>query len=1102
VTRFDSVAVRAEFGDALAAAGFVLKAPAILDGQWRRAAVAGDRGSQRSGRYRGFLDGFRPAGFVQNFRDETRTGSWKFGAASTASLTAAERAAMQHAAAEAKARRDLEEADAQAAVAARAARDWAAAAPATSAHPYLHHKAIEPHNLRVGASGELLVPMHDFTGQLSGLQRIAPTPDGSKRFAKGARVIGLHLLLGKPVPGGVLLIAEGYATGASLYEAAGHPVAVAFIKDNFVAIARAYMERHPGLRVAFCGDNDHHLPRRDPPRANVGKVAAETAACEAGGTAILPSFESHHSFTDWNDYAALHGFAAVRAAIEAALPPRAWSVSEARAALVDHVDAFMARTLDWHATSDTTRQPEHAGLAVEVGAGKTRAACEALPGFISEARARQLPHRVLFTVATHKLGDEVSTRLADLGLNHATWRGRAAENPATGRPMCDDLPAVKDALIVGEEVESAVCGKPDGPRCKFFDVCQYQRQKATAAAADVVVAAHEIMLGRLLQAVGKVFALTIADEGWLQDGAETRVLTAETLRAGEVEHPVPRHDNPTQRDDLATNDLHVFRRKLADALDQVPDGYLTRTALAAAGLAPDDCHNANKLEWRRKITGVIHPGMTADARREAVRRCAGNAAIPRLGALWKAAAALLDDDDEASGRVELGRHDTAEGSQRVILLNTLRPIAKRVATAPMLLLDATLPSVLLHHRLPRLTVLAEIKAAAPHMRVHRIRGGFGKTSITPHPKAGKDQQRRLNRIDELRDYIMLHTDGAPALVVTYKDLEPHFADLPGVQTAHFGATSGRDEWRDVRHLFIIGRPMASPEDTRRLAAALTGRPVPAEMPGLVTATATMRDGSQAAIEVRRYLDPDLEAVRASITDSELVQVIGRGRGINRTEETPLDVYVLAGDVVLPLPLDSLSDWRDVAPGPFERMAARGVILTSPCDATRGYPDLFPTAEAAKKALQRAKGGRDFGDIPLWRVPIGECPRNTPWLRVEYRPAGRGQQIRIAWVRPDRLTELRGWLETITGAKLTLYSLPAVADPPVQQAAAPIPAPAPPPSRSPPARTSATTPLHLQPHRNALQHLSDRLEAMRLQPEAPPAWVTSWPQQHSHEGARR
>lgn len=39
----------------------------------------------------------------------------------------------------------------------------------------------------------------------------------------------------------------------------------------------------------------------------------------------------------------------------------------------------------------------------------------------------------------------------------------------------------------------------------------------------------------------------------------------------------------------------------------------------------------------------------------------------------------------------------------------------------------------------------------------------------------------------------------------------------------------------------------------------------------------------------------------------------------------------------------------------ERMASHGVVLASPTDAARAYPDLFPTVEAAKKAFHTVPG---------------------------------------------------------------------------------------------------------------------------------------------------
>jgi hypothetical protein len=717
---------------------------------------------------------------------------------------------------------------------------------------------------------------------------------------------------------------------------------------------------------------------------------------------------------------------------------------DARAEVRCQIRGFLARAQAWHAAAKEKRgEPEHAGLAVEVAAGKTSITCAELAtdaaaettGFVAETKAQGLPHRVLFLVPTHKLGGEVQARLARLGLRVATWRGREAEDPETGEAMCANLAAVQDALAALQDVDSAACSNRDGARCRFFDACAYQRQKAQTAKADVVVAAHEMMLGTLPTGLGRGFGLVIVDEGWLQDGVETgRALIVETLRAGESEHFVPRWDDPTRRDDEATNDLHALRRRLAGAVEAESGLYLTCVKLEAAGLTAADCTLAHGLEWRRKVEDVMYPGMPEEARREAVRRCAGNAVILRLAALWKAAGELLEGEGEATGRVELATRDGAEGRQRVVLLHTMRRIAEKVLALPMLLLDATLPATLLRHRLPRLRVLAEVRAAAPHMRVHQILGGFGKTSVVPYPEiAEAENRRRLARIAEVRDFIALLTGGARALVVTHENLEAHFGGLPGVELAHFNAVAGRDEWgpgpgrEGVRHLFVVGRPLPAPEDVRQLTAALTGRPVPAEQPQRVTRGATMRDGTGAAVQVRAYADPDLEAVRAAITDAELVQVIGRGRGINRTAANPLDVWLLAGDVVVPLPLDRLCRWEDVAPGPLERMAARSVVLASPSDAAKAYPDLFPKGEkAAREALARAAEGAgvkrgDFGPKTLWELPIGKWVRNTAWVRVDYRPAGRGQQTRTAWARSDCLPELRTWLEAVIGTELAHYA---------------------------------------------------------------------------------
>jgi phage/plasmid primase-like uncharacterized protein len=122
--RFNEADVVGEFADALTAAGFRLHTAPVMDGAWHRAAVQGDKGGEKSGRYKGYLDGIRPAGFIEDFRDPTNTRPWKAGAAPSV-MSAAERAAVQREMAEAEARRTRGRAADQADVAARAAAEWA-----------------------------------------------------------------------------------------------------------------------------------------------------------------------------------------------------------------------------------------------------------------------------------------------------------------------------------------------------------------------------------------------------------------------------------------------------------------------------------------------------------------------------------------------------------------------------------------------------------------------------------------------------------------------------------------------------------------------------------------------------------------------------------------------------------------------------------------------------------------------------------------------------------------------------------------------------------------------------------------------------------------
>ena len=96
------------------------------------------------------------------------------------------------------------------------------------------------------------------------------------------------------------------------------------------------------------------------------------------------------------------------------------------------------------------------------------------------------------------------------------------------------------------------------------------------------------------------------------------------------------------------------------------------------------------------------------------------------------------------------------------------------------------------------------------------------------------------------------------------------------------------------------------------------------------------------------------------------------------------------------------------------MLARDAVYASPHDAAKAYPDLFPTAEAARQALKRAGLKEVFsGHSPKISTPLGKCPLNR-YVEVRYRPNGRGQQNRVAWIAAHRLNRFEQHLTALLG----------------------------------------------------------------------------------------
>jgi phage/plasmid primase-like uncharacterized protein len=305
---------QAEFAADARRAGLRVDGPPVMDGRLHRVPVEGDRRGKKSGAYIGHLDGL-PAGFIRNFKTG-ETIRWRASGA-TRALLAEEITYARTQTARRQLEREQERRAEEAAVARRVRTLWRRAAPAYR-HPYLERKGVAEHDLRVDASDRLLIPMHDADGVIWSMQTI--TASGDKLYEKGGRKRGMHILLGALTADTPLIIAEGFATAATLVEATGLPTVAAFDAGNLLAVAETYRIRNVGRPIIIlAGDNDHHLPlitRADGTTLpNVGREKAEAAALAVNGLALIPPFAAGARGTDWNDYAALHGLDAVRRAV-------------------------------------------------------------------------------------------------------------------------------------------------------------------------------------------------------------------------------------------------------------------------------------------------------------------------------------------------------------------------------------------------------------------------------------------------------------------------------------------------------------------------------------------------------------------------------------------------------------------------------------------------------------------------------------------------------------------------------------------------------------------------------------------------------------------
>ncbi len=321
------------FRAAMTAAGLNYVGEIVPDGKLRPIKVAGDRSEKAWYVLHG--DGL-PAGA---FGDHKRGISERWCFKSHETLTPEERAERDRKWRQQQAERDAEQRRRHDQARVEAQKILDAARPAPDNHPYLLRKRVRAYpGVKMGAWPQsqtdccLLLPLRTAAGLLATVQAIFPhkPPTGSdKRFLKGGEKKGAYFALGDPATAGAIFVAEGYATAASVLDAAAEGenwcAIMACDAGNLKPVAEAIRALYPDTRIVIAADNDHAT------EGNPGLTKATAAAKAVGASLAVPQFAEDESGTDFNDLAALRGIEAVREALLSANKPAAKSAQASRA---------------------------------------------------------------------------------------------------------------------------------------------------------------------------------------------------------------------------------------------------------------------------------------------------------------------------------------------------------------------------------------------------------------------------------------------------------------------------------------------------------------------------------------------------------------------------------------------------------------------------------------------------------------------------------------------------------------------------------------------------------------------------------------------------
>jgi phage/plasmid primase-like uncharacterized protein len=298
----DLVRPEEAFRDAAQAAGLVIDR-VLADGEIHRVPTTSSKRNERAGWYTLHVDGTVPVGIFGSWKEPSFESKWVADIGRELSLR--EKAEQEKWLRELRERRDVAKRKAQEEAAAYADELIGALSEASDEHPYLVAKGVKAHGIKVDGAGRLVIPITGLDGQIQTYQTIRPDTFEKRYLKDGKKEGGFFEIRGNRK---IVFVVEGYATGATVHEATGATVILAFDCGSLMGTAKIAREMYPAARIIIGADNDHATD------GNPGITKARLAARSINGEVVYPEFapsdipaDAPKRVTDFNDLARVRG---------------------------------------------------------------------------------------------------------------------------------------------------------------------------------------------------------------------------------------------------------------------------------------------------------------------------------------------------------------------------------------------------------------------------------------------------------------------------------------------------------------------------------------------------------------------------------------------------------------------------------------------------------------------------------------------------------------------------------------------------------------------------------------------------------------------------